>query len=143
MKTKFTQLVILRKKNLDEVEMALQQNAQEINAKQMEIDTLVAEFAALKAPESGVYQAFLTFVHYKDTYRQSIDFKMRELALLKQKRKDLQALFKAQNIEYEKAKYLENQEIKTMLEKIKKQESKDLDEIAVMLYANQKELVKG
>ncbi|EFR49446.1 hypothetical protein HCMG_01620, partial [Helicobacter canadensis MIT 98-5491] len=41
MKTKFTQLVILRKKKVDEAELMLQKNAQQIQAKQAEIDALV------------------------------------------------------------------------------------------------------
>lgn len=139
MKTKFTQLVILRKKKVDEAELMLQKNAQQIQAKQAEIDALVREFATLEEPKSGVYQAFLTFVHHKNEYRQTIDSKMGELALLKKQKQDLQEHFKAQNIEYEKAKYLDGLEVKKILEKLKKQESKDLDEISVMLYANNKE----
>ena len=49
---------------------------------------------------------------------------------------ELQEHFKIYNIEYEKAKYLDNTEIKKMLDKAKKQEGRDLDEISVMLYAN-------
>ena len=139
MKTKFTQLVILRKKKVDEAELMLQKNAQQIQAKQAEIDALVREFATLEEPKSRVYQAFLTFVHHKNEYRQTIDFKMGELALLKRQKQELQDYFKVQNIEYEKAKYLDGLEIKKNLERLKKQESKDLDEISVMLYANHKE----
>ena len=137
MKTKFTPLVKLNKQQADEVEQALQKNAQEIVLKQEEIDALVREFATLQEPKSGIYQAFLTFAEHKRYYRTSIDEKAYELALLKQKRGELQELFRQKNIEYEKAKYLENLEIKKVLEKIKKQEAKDLDEISVMLY-NQK-----
>lgn len=137
MKTKFTPLVKLNKQKADEVEQMLQKNAQEIVLKQEEIDALVREFASLQEPKSGFYQAFLTFVEHKNYYRTMIDEKAYELALLKQKRGELQELFKEKNIEFEKAKYLENLEIKKVLEKVKKQEAKDLDEISVMLY-NQK-----
>ena len=137
MKTKFTPLVKLNKQKADEVEQMLQKNAQEIVLKQEEIDALVREFASLQEPKSGFYQAFLTFVEHKNYYRAMIDEKAYELALLKQKRGELQELFKEKNIEFEKAKYLENLEIKKVLEKVKKQEAKDLDEISVMLY-NQK-----
>ncbi len=142
MKTKFTQLVLLRKRKVDEAEIMLQENAQSITAKQAEIDTLVREFAMLKGPESGVYQSFLTFAHYKDTFRETIDLKIQELALLKQKRKELQEYFKLQNIEYEKAKYLDGMEVKKILENLKARENRDLDEISVMLYANHKEKTK-
>ena len=130
MKTKFTQLVLLHKKKVDEIEMMLQKNAQAILVKQNEIDTLVQEFASLQSPTNGIYQNFLTFVHHKEEFRQLIDFKIQELALLKHER---------QNIEFEKAKYLDGLEIKKRLEQIKKQEMRDLDEISVMLYANHKE----
>ena len=103
---------------------------------QAEIDALVQEFAMLKEPQSGIYQNFLSFVYHKNAYRDTINFKMQELALLKQQRRELQEHFKIYNIEYEKAKYLDNTEIKKMLDKAKKQEGRDLDEISVMLYAN-------
>ena len=63
-------------------------------------------------------------------------FKMGELALLKKQKQELQEYFKMQNVEYEKAKYLDGLEVKKILDKIRRQESKDLDEISVMLYAN-------
>lgn len=139
MKTKFTQLVLLRKRKADEAELMLQKNAQQILAKQGEIDALVAEFATLKEPQSGVYQAFLTFSHHKEEYRSSIDFKMQELAILRQQKRELQEHFKLQNIEYEKAKYLDGLEVKKLLEKARIKESKDLDEISVMLHTNKRE----
>lgn len=139
MKTKFTQLVLLRKKKVDEIEMLLQKNAQSIVAKQREIDALVAEFTTLKEPQNGIYQAFLTFVYHKEEYRSSIDLKMRELAQLKQEKRELQEHFKLQNIEYEKAKYLDGLEVKKMLDKARIQESRDLDEISVMLHTNHKD----
>ena len=59
MKTKFTQLVLLRKRKVDEVEMELQKNAQAISAKQAEVDALVREFATLKEPQSGIYHIYI------------------------------------------------------------------------------------
>ncbi|WP_297814257.1 flagellar export protein FliJ [uncultured Helicobacter sp.] len=139
MKTKFTQLVLLHKKKVNEIEMMLQKNAQTIRSKQSEIDVLVQEFATLQEPKSGIYQDFLTFAYHKEEFRQTIDFKVQELAQLKHQKQKLQEDFKLQNIEFEKAKYLEGLEIKKMVEKAKKQEMRDLDEISVMLYANHKE----
>ena len=139
MKTKFTQLVLLRKKEVDEAEIMLQKNAQAIVAKQSEIDALVREFATLQEPKSGIYKNFLTFAYHKEEFRQTIDFKMQELAQLKRQKKELQEYFRVRNIEFEKAKYLDGLEVKKMIEKAKKQEVRDLDEISVMLYANHKE----
>ena len=136
MKTKFTSLVVLHKKKVDEMQMLLQNYTKRIVAKQAEIDALVAEFAALKEPQSGIYQAFLTFAHHKEEYRFNIDDKMQELAILKQEKRELQERFKLQNIEYEKAKYLEKLEAKKLLHQIQKQESREMDEVSVMLYAN-------
>lgn len=51
----------------------------------------------------------------------------------------MQEYFRVRNIEFEKAKYLDGLEVKKMIEKAKKQEVRDLDEISVMLYANHKE----
>ena len=77
---------------------------------------------------------FVTNVRFQ--VGETIDFKMGELALLKKQKQELQEYFKMQNVEYEKAKYLDGLEVKKILDKIRRQESKDLDEISVMLYAN-------
>ena len=130
--------MLLRKKKVDEVELLLQKNAQNIIAKQQEVDALVAELATLEEPKSGIYQAFLTFIYHKEEYHANIDFKMQELAALKQEKKRLEEDFKLQNIEYEKAKYLEDLERKKILHKTRIQENKELDEVSVMLYANKK-----
>ncbi|MDA3967073.1 MULTISPECIES: flagellar export protein FliJ [Helicobacter] len=136
MKTKFTPLVLLCKNKVDEAERMLQQNAAEINAKQAEIDSAVREFAAwsLNEPTSGLYQEHLTFSYHKDEYRSLIDRKVMELAQLKQQRVELQEYFRVQNMEYEKAKYLEGLEIKKNLDRLKRKESIDMDEISVMLH---------
>ncbi|WP_104721741.1 flagellar export protein FliJ [Helicobacter mesocricetorum] len=141
MKTKFTPLVLLQQQKIDVIEQELQRNTQAIKIKQEEIDMLIAEFATLKEPTSGVYQAFLTFVHHKNEYRQSIDYKMGELALLKKKKQELQESFRVQNVELEKAKYLDSLEVKKVLQKLKKRENVEMDEISVMLYANNKEIL--
>lgn len=138
MKTKFTPLVLLQKQKVDAIEKEIQHNIQAINAKQGEIDALIAEFATLKEPASGIYQDFLTFVHHKNEYRQSIDYKMGELALLKKKKQELQEVFRVQNIELEKAKYLDGLEVKKVLQRLKKRENIEMDEVSVMLYANNK-----
>lgn len=141
MKTKFTPLLLLQKQKIDAIEQEIQHNAQAIKGKQEEIDALIAEFATLKEPTSGVYQAFLTFTHHKNEYRQSIDYKMGELALLKKKKQELQEAFRIQNTELEKAKYLDNLEVKKVLQKLKKRENIEMDEISVMLHANNKEIL--
>ena len=69
MKTKFTQLVVLRKKKVDEAELMLQKNAQKIIDKQDEIAALIREFATLEEPKNVVYQAFLTFFNTKNEER--------------------------------------------------------------------------
>jgi flagellar biosynthesis chaperone FliJ len=43
---------------------------------------------------------------------------------------------KKANIEYEKMKYLETQEIKKLLKKAKLKESKEMDELAILLRKN-------
>lgn len=134
--SKFTQLVKIAKQKLDEIERALQQNAANINNKQIEIDSLVAELSQLIIPQGGKYQEFLNYSHYKDEYRNTIDFKQQELAFLKAKRRELQENFRVQNIEYEKAKYLDNLEIQKAIKAAKMRESRDMDEISTMLFAN-------
>ena len=139
MNTKFSQLVKLNKQKMDKVEQSLRKNAQEIFFKHEEVATLIKELSSLQEPKEGVYQNFLNFAHQKEDYRRMIDEKTAEIARLKKERQQLQELFKIRNIEYEKAKYLNNLELKKMLEDAKRKENKNMDEISVMLYANAKE----
>ncbi|MCH5322943.1 MAG: flagellar FliJ family protein [Helicobacter sp.] len=139
MNTKFSQLVKLNKQKMDKVEQSLRKNAQEIFFKHEEVAALIKELSSLQEPKEGVYQNFLNFAHQKEDYRRMIDEKTTEIARLKKERQQLQELFKIRNIEYEKAKYLNNLELKKMLEDAKRKENKNMDEISVMLYANAKE----
>ena len=139
MNTKFSQLVKLNKQKMDKVEQSLRKNAQEIFFKHEEVATLIKELSSMQEPKEGLYQNFLTFAHQKENYRRMIDEKTAEIARLKKERQQLQELFKIRNIEYEKAKYLNNLELKKMLEDAKRKENKNMDEISVMLYANAKE----
>lgn len=139
MNTKFSQLVKLNKQKMDKVEQSLRKNAQEIFFKHEEVAALIKELSSLQEPKEGVYQNFLNFAHQKEDYRRMIDEKTAEIARLKKERQQLQELFKIRNIEYEKAKYLNNLELKKMLEDAKRKENKNMDEISVMLYANAKE----
>jgi flagellar biosynthesis chaperone FliJ len=50
----------------------------------------------------------------------------------------LQVEYKSANIEYEKIKYLEEQDYEAWVKKTKKQEQLDLDEIATMLFKSNK-----
>ena len=51
--------------------------------------------------------------------------------------KTLQTEYQKAHVEYEKIKYLEEQELQAMMAKIKRQEQLDLDEISTMLFAGE------
>jgi predicted nuclease with TOPRIM domain len=52
----------------------------------------------------------------------------------------LQDKYKRAHMEYEKIKYLENQDFEEWIEKIKRQEQLDMDEISNMLFVNKGEM---
>ena len=60
-----------------------------------------------------------------------------ELIAVQRNTKQLQSEYKKAHIEYEKFKYLEEQELQTMMEKIKREEQLYLDEISTMLFAGE------
>ena len=61
-----------------------------------------------------------------------------ELLLATVATQKLQEEYKKAHIEYEKIKYLEEQELQALIDKMKMQEQLYLDEISTMLFANKK-----
>ena len=133
--TKFSKLVELNKKKLDDIEMELGrlQNSRIVIEKK--IEDLRKDFSKIKKPTTGNFTKMnLVYNHLKQLEKEK-EFQVEKLDRIKEEILRVQNLHKKANVEFEKMKYLDGVETDKYLKKLAKQEQKDMDEIANILYA--------
>lgn len=141
MNTKFDPVLKIKKQDLDKCEADIIQNNQLIHSKNREVDVLLQELEEIDVPKSGGYWDFKNTQDIKKAFLGEIDRVRYEISTLKNIQKKLQESYRLAFVEYEKIKYLQDNEIKKTILKIKKNESKDLDEVGIMLFKSNKENV--
>ncbi|PAF52699.1 flagellar export protein FliJ [Helicobacter sp. 13S00477-4] len=141
MKTKFDSILKLKKQALDKSEVEIIKNNQMIVAKTTELDLAMFEFNKFDIPQNGTYLDFQRFTEIKKALMYEIDCIRGEISGLKNISKRLEEYRKIANIEFEKIKYLQQNEIKKKFDVLKKSEIKHIDEVALMLFASDKERV--
>ncbi len=134
MKTKYSQLLKLRKQKIDSIEneIAVLNKKKEILNRTI-IDTS-KDVNELKMPKRGRFQNMLVKSH---SFEMLIALKKEKEFLLLQileEIKNTQYEYKMALMEFEKIKYLEDLQIKKRLKKLKKDEQKMLDEISTINY---------
>lgn len=134
MKTKYSQLLKVKKQRVDTIENEIAFLNSKKRSVEIEIEKLLNEIDSIDKPKEGKFGLFLSASYSFDTLF-SLK-KEKELFLqdmeneLAQKRDE----YKIALMEYEKIKYLEDLEIEQKLDKIKKDEQKLLDELSVVTY---------
>ncbi|MDO7252655.1 flagellar export protein FliJ [Helicobacter cappadocius] len=141
MNTKFDSLLKIKQQQLDKCEIDIMQNNQLIDSKNRKIDILLQDLSEVNIPKNGGYWDFKNMQDIKKAFVNEIDKTKNEISRLKNIGKKLQESYKIAFVEYEKIKYLKDNEIKKMILKIKKNELKDLDEVGIMLFKSNKENV--
>ncbi len=139
MKTKYSDITKIKKQKLREVELELIDIQNRKRKLELQIDEVDKKIKEIKVPESGT-MADLKYSH------QELELMMREKERLQERLmvrirqiEGLEVLYKESNIDYEKILYLHKEEIKKEQQKLEKLESKELDEIANILFVNQRE----
>jgi len=138
MKTRYTSLVSV-KKNIMQKSEGTFKSANEIlnNA----LSALKISFNALndiETPLRGRMPEFLASRMLLDAQRELITHNEEWVEFAKRETESAKEQLKFDTIEYEKFNYLELQEIKEQIKRSKFLEAKELDEIALMTYANKK-----
>lgn len=134
MKSKYTPLVKLKKRELDHAEQNLMSANNTFMQASSELENAYALLSTLELPTSGSMgeliqsQAMIQAQHYE------IEQCANTLVKAQQRQLQMQHQFKSAMIEYEKFNYLEIQETQAHSAKIKKEEAKMLDEIGVITY---------
>lgn len=136
MKTKFTDIVKIRKRKVDELQDYLARIEFNIQVATREIDRLVTKLYAEKIPLEGSINELLQLQEIKRAYKVEIENKKANLSNLLQTKQTAIEMLKEANIEYEKMKHLHELELKKYADILKQKEAKNLDEIAVMLFNN-------
>jgi chromosome segregation ATPase len=134
MKTKYTQIVKLKKRALDEIERELidvRGRKREIERKIEDIDKKISN---LEIPKSGKFaqvklknELFQNLMREKEALKEKLEIRLKQIEGLKE-------LYKEANVEYEKILHLDKTEVEKELKKLRYNERKELDEIANILH---------
>ena len=134
MNTKFSPLLKIKKGGVDTCEAELVKNSSKIVAIKDEIDKLIEEIYKIEIPQSGTFDKFLALHAVKKSLNDEIDRNHFILSDLKREGEELKREYDIALREYEKIKYLQEQEIKKYIEIMKKRERVELDEITSIIY---------
>ena len=141
MKTKFSQILKVKQRKVDEIENELMDVRFQKRKTLTRIEEIVKEIEGLKTPQSGSFAEINISHTYLKNLSNQKQSKEQEIIQLDQQIEGIKELYKEANIEFEKIKYLEDLEIAKKLQEIKVQEAKDMDEIANLLHAQKKNKV--
>ncbi|WP_229860088.1 flagellar export protein FliJ [Candidatus Sulfurimonas baltica] len=138
MKTRFSSLVKLKKNNMQKSEQVVQKANADLNSAVMALEISYSSLEGLESPKSGRMCDMLAARTLLDSQRVIIQHSSEWVGFAKSQVSQAKEQLKLDTIEYEKFNYLEIQEIKKEIKKIKIQEAKDLDEIALMTHGQNK-----
>lgn len=138
MKTKFSQLVKVKKRKVDDIENELLDIQNQKRRVIFLIEGISKEISEIIIPKSGSFSKMnIVHMHLKNFSNQKSSYE-EKIIRLNQQIEGIKELYKEANIEFEKVKYLEDLEIKKQLHELKIKENKDMDEIANLLFTKQK-----
>jgi flagellar biosynthesis chaperone FliJ len=137
-KTKFDSLVKLKKMEVDKLSREIIKQNSKIASANQELELLIKELEEIQYPKSGNFSIITQIKMMQNALLNQINLKKDEIKFLENQKKLLSAQLKDKEIEYEKMKYLQGEEIKKIVNKLKKEEAKKMDEIALMLFKGQK-----
>ena len=138
MKSKFTQIVNIKKRNLDKIELNLARTRNEAAMIEGFIAQAAEQISKFEMHSSGSAINLRGSPELLGAMRREKNLLTERLELTKKSITHLERQYKAANLEYEKMKYLQTQDFSAQIEKIKKAEAAALDEFAMMNFTRQK-----
>ena len=136
MKTKFDSIVKVKKNEVEKIERNINKLNSSIKMLEDKIITLNNKLSSFTFPKNGNFSEFNQYKILQNSLIEEIENFKNQLNILNNRKKELFQEYKKANIEYEKMKYLQNEEIKRVLKKKKKKEQLEMDEIAILLREN-------
>jgi len=133
-KTRYTSLVSVKKNIMQKSERLLQSANANLNSALVALELSFTELKNIPSPTSGQISDFLSARTLLDSQRAIIQHNQEWTEFARNEIRNASAQLKLDMVEYEKFNYLELEEIKGILLKRKREEAKQLDEIALMTY---------
>ncbi len=135
MKTRYSSLVSVKKSTMQKSERVTQKANADLNSASMALQLSYDSLKEIQSPSNGKVSNFLASRTLLDAARGLINHNKEWVGFAKNQVELAKEQLKLDMIEHEKFKYLELQEIKILLKKIKAEELKELDEVALMTFA--------
>jgi len=133
-KTRYTSLVSVKKDIMQKSERVLQSANANLNSALVALELSLIELKNIPSPTTGQISDFLASRTLLDSQRVIIQHDQEWVEFARNEIRNASAQLKLDMVEYEKFNYLELEEIKVILLKRKRDEAKELDEIALMTY---------
>lgn len=137
MKTRFDGIVQVKKQQLDQAEMTLLRARDKVRLIKEKIAKLKEDILSVKEPKKGNFMQMQQIRQMLNVLRKQNDLLTNELHVANKDVQNYQKLYEFANKEHEKMVYLKDEEIATIIKKREKKEQKELDEIAVQLFARE------
>lgn len=137
--TKFTQIVKIKKQALEKIEINLTKSRNKLSMLKNELNDLLDQISNHKFPKKGSSIEINSNLAIIKIYNDQKNDLSEKINLTNKEIMHFEHLYKNAYLDYEKIKYLEEEEIKKIILKAKKQEQLMLDEIATQRFAYSKE----
>ena len=137
MKSQFSKIAKIRKQKRDAIERELMKSQNKERLLTHKIASLYDDIAAVQMPKEGLVTLLLMVNEQKSILNRKKKRYEQELFVVERNTKRLQGEYQKAHVEYEKIKYLEEQELQAMMDKLKREEQLYLDEISTMLFAGE------
>mgnify|MGYP003600647508 CR=1 FL=1 len=137
MKSQFSKIAKIRKQKRDAIERELMKSQNKERLLTHKIASLYDDIAAVQMQKEGLVKRLLMVNEQKSILNREKKRYEQELFVVERNTKRLQGEYQKAHVEYEKIKYLEEQELQAMMDKLKREEQLYLDEISTMLFAGE------
>ncbi len=134
MKTKFSEILKVRKQKLSEIEQKLASLRHEKEVITTQLAETLSKIKAFTLPGSGDYIQMQMALGQKEYLFKEKEQKENMLKYYDQEIEAANLLYKEANIEYEKIKHLHDMEEQSMMEEAMRKEAKRMDEVANQLF---------
>ena len=134
MNTRFSSLVKIKKSEMQKKERLVQSANADLNSALVALELSNNAIYEIQIPQNGSMSGFLQTRTLLESSRHLIQHNEEWVEFAKKQAEIAKEELKKSMIEYEKFNYLEVEEIKKIIQKHKLEESKSLDEVALMTH---------
>lgn len=134
MDSKFSQVLKIKKQKLDDIEIRLFNARASKTSLEGELAQKKQELGKEEFPKSGNFALLQSVLAVHEAMLGEISRLKEQILMAQNQINQLETLHKEAFKDHEKIKYLHENEVKLMLDKIKKKTAAELDEISVMGY---------